>query len=128
MPIYEYWCDSCQRRVSLYQREVSSPPPPCPYCQNIGLKRIFSTFSVQKTYKDIYDDILSDHQLTQAMMRNDPRALAEWNRRLTQGEKTAPEYEEITERMEKGQWPAEQIEEKRKELFAGEESKPAESE
>ena len=71
---------------------------------------------MHKTYKDVYEDILSDRELTQGMMRDDPRALAEWNRRMSQGEKVAPEYEEITERMERGEQPAKQIEEKRREL------------
>jgi hypothetical protein len=79
---------------------------------------MFSTFSVQKTYRDVYEDILSDRELTQSMMRDDPRALAEWNRRMTGGEKSPPEYEEITERMESGEWPVAQIEKKRKE-FSG---------
>lgn len=128
MPIYEYWCSSCQREVTLYQQGFSSSSPSCPYCGNSGLKRLFSTFSVQKTYKDVYEDILSDRELTQRMMRNEPSALAEWNKRLTRGEKVGPEYEEITERMERGEWPAKQIEERRKELFGGPESnKPAES-
>ena len=94
------------------------PPPPCPRCGNNKLKRIFSTFSVQKTYRDVYEDILSDRELTQGMMRDDPRAMAEWNKRMSSGEKSPAEYEEITERMERGEWPATQIEEKRKE-FAG---------
>jgi len=71
---------------------------------------------MHKTYKDVYEDILSDRELTQGMMRDDPRALAEWNRRMSQGERVAPEYEEITERMERGEQPAKQIEEKRREL------------
>lgn len=71
---------------------------------------------MHKTYKDVYEDILSDRELTQGMMRDDPRALAEWNKRMSQGEKVAPEYEEITERMERGEEPAKQIEEKRREL------------
>jgi len=71
---------------------------------------------MHKTYKDVYEDILSDRELTQGMMRDDPRALAEWNKRMSQGEKVAPEYEEITERMERGEQPAKQIEEKRREL------------
>ena len=71
---------------------------------------------MHKTYKDVYEDILSDRELTQGMMRDDPRALAEWNRRMSQGEKVAPEYEEMTERMERGEQPAKQIEEKRREL------------
>ena len=121
MPIYEYWCDSCRRIISLYQREFSSSAS-CPQCGNSQLKRIFSTFSLHKTYQDVYEDILSDRELTRGMMRNDPRALAEWNRRMSGGEKVAPEYEEITERMGRGEWPTEQIEEKRKE-FLGEEEK-----
>ncbi len=116
MPIYEYWCASCKRKVSLYQPRFSSSPPPCPCCGGDELRRIFSTFSVHKTYKDVYEDILSDRELTQGMMRDDPRALAEWNRRMSQGERVAPEYEEITERMERGEQPAKQIEEKRREL------------
>jgi len=59
-----------------------------------------------KTYKDIYEDILSDSQLTRGMLRNDPRALAEWNKRMSQGEKIAPEYQEMIERMEKGEMPS----------------------
>ena len=71
---------------------------------------------MHKTYKDVYEDILSDRELTQGMMRDDPRTLAEWNKRMSQGEKVAPEYEEITERMERGEQPAKQIKEKRREL------------
>ena len=92
------------------------PPPDCPHCSNSGLKRVFSTFAVQKTYRDVYEDILSDRELTQGMMRDDPRAMAEWNKRMSGGEKPAPEYQEITERMEAGEWPAAQIAEKRKEF------------
>jgi len=75
-----------------------------------------SAFSMHKTYKDVYEDILSDRDLTRGMLGNDARALAEWNRRMSGGEKVAPEYEEIMERMERGELPAEQIEEKRREL------------
>ncbi len=100
------------------------PPPPCPRCGNNKLKRIFSTFSVQKTYKDVYEDILSDRELTQGMMRDDPRAIAEWNKRMSSGEKSPLEYQEITERMERGEWPVTQIEEKRKEFSGQGEGKP----
>jgi hypothetical protein len=99
------------------------PPPPCPRCGNSELKRIFSTFSLQKTYRDVYEDILSDRELTQGMMRDDPRAIAEWNKRMSGGEKPTPEYEEITGRMEEGEWPTTQIEEKRKQFSGQGESK-----
>jgi putative FmdB family regulatory protein len=119
MPIYEYWCDSCHRIISSYRQSFSVPLLVCPRCGRSELKRIFSTFSVQKTYRDVYEDILSDRELTQGMMRDDPKAIVEWNRRMSSGEKPSPEYEEITERMEKGEWPATQIEEKRKTFSGG---------
>lgn len=74
----------------------------------------------------MYEDILSDRELSQGMMRDDPRAIAEWNKRMCSGEKSPAEYEEITERMERGEWPITQIEEKRKE-FSGQEKSKAES-
>ena len=100
------------------------PPPDCPHCSNSDLKRVFSTFAVQKTYRDVYEDILSDRELTQGMMRDDPRAMAEWNKRMSGGEKPAPEYQEITERMEAGEWPAAQIAEKRQQFTGQGEGSP----
>ncbi|MBM4451327.1 MAG: zinc ribbon domain-containing protein [Chloroflexi bacterium] len=105
MPIYEYMCHGCQHKVTLYLQTHSTSPPPCPQCGNNTLDRVFSTFAVRKTHKDVYDSILSNNQLTRGMMRNDPKALAEWNRRMSQGEPVAPEYEETVERMDRGEMP-----------------------
>jgi len=109
MPIYEYRCQSCQRRVSIYLRD-SSASPKCPSCGGEDLVRLFSSFAVHGGgYKEIYEDILGDSRLVDGMMRNDPRALAEWNKRMSRGmdEETAPEYQEMLERMEQGETPQE---------------------
>ena len=108
MPLYEYYCSQCKRKVMLYSPTFSKTSPPCPRCGSETLQRLFSTFSVRsKTYKDVYEDILSDSQLTRGMLADDPKALAEWNRRMGQGEEIAPEYEEMIGKMEKGEMPAE---------------------
>ena len=108
MPLYEYLCHECQRKVMLYLPNSSEIMPSCPRCGNDSLQRLFSTFSVRsKTYKDTYENILSDSQLTRGMLADDPRALAEWNKRMSQGEEVAPEYEDMIGRMEKGEMPAE---------------------
>lgn len=107
MPLYEYWCHNCRRKVILYLPVSSQATPACPECQGETLQRLFSTFAMRKTDKDIYEDILGDSQLTKAMLRNDPKALAEWNRRMSRGEKVAPEYEDMVERMKRGEMPAE---------------------
>jgi putative FmdB family regulatory protein len=110
MPLYEYRCQECQHKVMLYSPTFSGTIPPCPQCGKAALKRLLSTFSVRsKTYKDVYENILSDSQLTRGMMADDPRALAEWNRRMSQGEEVAPEYEDMVGRMEKGEMPCEPV-------------------
>ena len=106
MPIYEYWCSHCRQKVMLYLPTFSQSSPPCPQCGNNTLQRLFSTFSMHKTDKHIYDDILSDSQLTKGMLSNDPRALAEWNKRMSRGEEAAPEYKEALDKMERGEMPA----------------------
>ena len=122
MPVYEYWCNYCRRIVSSYRQTFSVTPPPCPRCGCSELKQIFSTFSVQKTPSAVYEDILSNRELTQGMLHNDPKALAEWNKRMSGGEKPSAEYEEMTERMEMGEWPIAQIKEKRQEFLGQGES------
>lgn len=105
MPVYEYRCNNCRRKVSLYVKGFSEmPQPACDNCGSKDLTRLFSTFARLKTDKDVYESILSDSDLVKGMMANDPRALVEWSRRMegTEGEK-APEYEEMMERMERGE-------------------------
>ena len=107
MPIYEYHCNQCHKKVSVFLRSPSSSAK-CPSRGGEDLNRLFSTFSVRGTYRDIYNSILSDDQLTSGLMRNDPRALAEWNRRMTRGmedSEVAPEFEEALDKMDHGIMP-----------------------
>lgn len=103
MPVYEYWCDNCKTKVEAYLPRFDSAVPPCPKCKSDKLQRRFSTFRTQKSYKDVYDNILSDNQLTKGMMNNDPKSLAEWNRRITGGTPVSPEYQEPLDRMAHGE-------------------------
>lgn len=109
MPVYEYNCQNCKRKVSVYvKRFEDASSAACPKCGNKEMQRLFSTFSVKKTYMDIYEDILSDRQLERGLLRNDPRAMSDWNRRMSMGMEDntiAPEYEEIVERMDRGEFP-----------------------
>ena len=122
MPLYEYWCHDCRKRITLYVRGYSSASiPVCPQCSNNNIRRLFSTFSVRKTDKDIYEDILTDSQLVDGMMRNDPRAMADWNNRMSRGidQEATPEYDEMLHRMESGEWPTDLIKKSRDD-FMGE--------
>ena len=126
MPVYEYRCNDCRRRVSLYLRGFSDVPKTiCTACGSQNLTRLFSSFAVHKTDKDVYEDILSDPRLVQGMMENDPRALAEWSRKMegaAPGE-MSPEHEEMMERLDKGErWEKIVTEMQERELASSEES------
>jgi len=108
MPIYEYRCNNCRRRTEVFVQGFSSlPNPTCTRCGSEDLTRIFSKFAVRrsKSDKSVYDDILSDSKLTRGLMRNDPRALAEWSRKMSRAadEDSTPETEELMDRMEAGE-------------------------
>lgn len=73
------------------------------------MSRLFSRFSIGKgefyQRKGIYEDILGDHQLVRGLTANDPRAMAEWSRRMSHGagEDITPESEEILGKLDAGE-------------------------
>lgn len=115
MPIYEYRCGGCKRRVSIYVQGFKDPESrECPQCGSRELSRLFSRFSIGKgecwERKGVYEDILSDANLVRGLESNDPRSFAEWNRRMSRGagEDIGPEYEDILGKLEAGE-PVEKV-------------------
>jgi putative FmdB family regulatory protein len=122
MPIYEYRCHSCRRRVDIFVQGLSPPvDPSCTMCGSRDVSRIYSAFAVRRSKHDrsVYDDILSDSKLTRGLMRNDPRALAEWTRRMSRAadEDITPESKEIMDRLDKGEDISEMVDAMRKSYF-----------
>ena len=110
MRIYEYRCKTCKRRVSLLVKGFEEPEKlECPECGGRELERLFSSFRIGKgeSYyrKGIYEDILTDKQLVRGLTSNDPRAMAEWSRRMSAGagEDLTPESEEVLDRLDAGE-------------------------
>jgi putative FmdB family regulatory protein len=104
MPVYEYWCHDCKRQIDIYVKGEQDSPPQCSLCGGTNLSRLFSSFSFKRGYKDVYDDILSDNRLTRGMLANNPKSLAEWNRKMggAAGDMT-PQSKEVVERLERGE-------------------------
>jgi putative FmdB family regulatory protein len=122
MPLYEYRCKDCRRKVSVLVRGFSGAGEvTCNFCGGRDLTRLFSTFATVRTDQDIYGDILDDSTLVNRMMHNDPTAMVEWSRRMggTEGEK-APEYQEMVERLERGESYESVMPEMQKKILGGE--------
>ncbi len=118
MPIYEYRCADCRRRVSLFHRSFASieDQPTCPRCGGTRLSRIISRVAVIRSEESRLDD-LADPSTLGDLDENDPKSLARWMRKMSGevGEEMPPEFDEVIDRLESGQSP-EEIEESMPEL------------
>jgi putative FmdB family regulatory protein len=113
VPIYEYHCHDCRRRVSLFFRSYSDikDEPSCPRCGGTRLSRVISRVAVVRSEDSRLDD-LSDPSMLGDLDEDDPKSIARWMRKMSAetGEEMPPEFDEVIDRLESGQSP-EQIEE-----------------
>ena len=125
MPIYEYRCLGCGRRVSLFLRSftaASDTKPHCPFCQSEELCRLVSRVSVLAS-EDSRLEKLADPSSLGDIDEDDPRSIARWMRRMGQetGEDLGAEFDEVVDRLEAGQSP-EEIESDLPDLGLGDEA------
>lgn len=111
MPIYEYTCQDCRRRVSLFFRSIAAAAevtPVCPYCGSSNLVRRISRVAVVRSEESRLEAMLDTNWLGD-LDENDPRSLARFMRRISNelGEDLGPEFEEVVERLEAGESPEE---------------------
>jgi len=110
MPIYEFRCQACGRRVSIFQRSVSAPlNAACSYCGSSDLRRLVSRFAVVHGEGALLDE-MDDDSLLAGVDENDPRSVAAWARKMGSrfGEDLGPEFDEMVERVEAGEMPDEE--------------------
>ena len=109
MPIYEYACLDCRKRVSVFFRsfaEASNEAAVCPTCGGKRLRRLVSRVAVLKSEESRMDN-LADPSLMSGLESEDPRALASFMRKMSSemGEPIDPEMGEVIDRLESGEDP-----------------------
>lgn len=110
MPIYEFRCDACGRRVSIFQRSMSAPlNATCSHCGGTDLRRLVSRFAVVRGEEALMDD-LDDDSMLAGVDENDPKSVAAWARKMGSrfGEDVGPEFDEMVDQMEAGEMPDEE--------------------
>ena len=121
MPIYEYRCPDCRRRVSLFFRSYTAieKRPACPRCGGTNLVRRISRVAVVRS-EDSRLDNLADPSALGDLDEEDPKSMARWMRRMSSetGEEMPAEFDEVLDRLESGQSP-EEIEESMPDLSEG---------
>jgi putative FmdB family regulatory protein len=84
MPIYEYRCLDCKKRMSaLVLSFQAAPPGNCQYCKGQRLERILSRFAAPKS-EEARMEALADPGKYGDLDENDPQSMARLMKRMGQ--------------------------------------------
>lgn len=111
MPIYEYRCRKCHRRVSVLLRsfgDVASARPTCTYCGHDELDRLVSRVAVLRS-EEAHLDSLAESSNLGDLDEQDPRSIGRWMKKMSgeTGEDPGDDFREVVDRLESGQSPEE---------------------
>lgn len=111
MPIYEYYCADCRKRVSVFFRTfaaASDDAARCPRCEGAHLRRLVSRVAVLKSEESRLD-AMTDPSFMAGLEHEDPRALAGFMRKMSDemGEPLDADMSEMVDRLERGESPEE---------------------
>jgi putative FmdB family regulatory protein len=99
MPIYEYACQSCRKRVSLLIRNIHTPHTPvCTRCGGRELTRLLSRFAVVKSEESRLER-MADLSNFGDLDENDPKSVARWAKRMGKemGEDLGEDFDQMME-------------------------------
>ncbi len=111
MPIYDYYCLNCQKRFDVFMTyaEYGTKPVTCPHCQSKNVRRRVPKVRVAKSEESRMDSLAGDFSDPAALegLENDPQAMGRMMRKMGNeiGEDMPPEFNEVVDRLEKGQSP-----------------------
>ena len=123
MPIYEYRCAGCRRRVSIWWKTLwrggGWASRSAHAAAATELSRLMSRVAVLRSEESRLDD-MADPAAFGDLDENDPRSIGRWMRRMSaeMGEDLGDEMSEVVDRLEAGESP-ESIEESMPDLGAG---------
>jgi putative FmdB family regulatory protein len=111
MPNYDYICLDCTQRfdVFLTYAEYGTRPISCPNCKSKNVRRRLTKVRVAKSEESRAESLASDFSDPSALagLENDPQAMGRMMRKMGKemGEEMPPEFNEVVDRLEKGQKP-----------------------
>jgi putative FmdB family regulatory protein len=105
VPIYEYRCAPCRRRVQVLTLRASEVPDAvCDKCGNRDLSRLLSRFAVARSEESRLEALGDPAQLS-GLDETDPRSVARWMRRMGKevgDDMAGPELDQMVDELESG--------------------------
>ncbi|MFH0942354.1 MAG: zinc ribbon domain-containing protein [Chloroflexota bacterium] len=79
MPIYEFYCPGCGRKVSILSKSVNaSPTGRCPTCGSQDLRRLVTAFSYHRSTRSVWESSGEPGSSPKADYYRDPRHIGRW--------------------------------------------------
>jgi putative FmdB family regulatory protein len=102
MPIYEYTCLKCKRRMSFLVLRPASFKPACKYCRSSELEQLFSRFAMPRSEERRLES-LADPSSFAGLDENDPGSVARWMKRMGKevGEDFGEDVDQLAEEAAK---------------------------
>jgi putative FmdB family regulatory protein len=104
MPIYEYRCGGCKRKVTvLTLRASEAVDAVCDRCGSRDLTRLMSRFALVRSEDSRLDD-LADPSSLDGLDEKDPKSMARWMRKMGKelGEDAGDDFDEMVDELEAG--------------------------
>jgi putative FmdB family regulatory protein len=101
MPIYEYLCATCKRKMSfLVLTSPASFQPACKFCRGTELEQLYSRFASPKSEESRMES-LADPSSLSGLDENDPASVARWMKKMGRemGEDLGEDFEQAAEEV-----------------------------
>ena len=123
MPTYDFICNTCNQRFDVFLTfaEYGKKPVICAHFTSKDVRRRMTKVRIAKSEDSRMDSMADDFSGFEGM-EDDPKAMGRMMRKMGRemGEDLPPEFDEVVDRLEKGQSP-EEIEKEVPDLGAGSE-------
>jgi len=107
MPFYTFVCQDCRRKFDVFMAysEYGQKAVACKYCQSLNVKRAINRVRVLRSDESRLETMADPSALEG--LDDDPRALGKMMREMSKqvGEEMPPEFDDVVDRLEKGQSP-----------------------
>ncbi len=101
MPIYEYRCLKCRRKMSFLVLTPSTSEPQCKFCRGTELEQLFSRFAMPKSEESRLES-LADPTTFSGLDENDPASVARWMKKMGKemGEDMGEDIDQLADEAE----------------------------
>jgi len=106
MPIYEYRCNQCKKKMSILVMKIDSQQELCcTFCKSENLTRLFSRFATVRSEESRLES-LADPSSLAGLDEKDPKSMARWMKKMGKeiGEDVGENFESDMEKTMSEEW------------------------